>query len=145
MMEISSKLRYVLLALLELAKYYDQGKYLQIEQIAAFQQIPDRYLGQLLMMLRRSGLVRSQRGAKGGYLLSRSPKQITLLEILSCVDGMNGQEESNFNQSTMENQMIKDIWQEATTAAMMVFGSYTLQDLCDRTQQMQQRQPMYYI
>ena len=77
-MELSCKVRYALLALMELTSHYEQGKFLQIEQIVASQQIPDRYLAQLLMTLRRGGFVRSQRGAKGGYLLAREPWQITL-------------------------------------------------------------------
>ncbi|WP_339327869.1 Rrf2 family transcriptional regulator [Anabaena catenula] len=146
MMEISSKVRYALLALLELARYYERGEYLQIEQIANVQQIPDRYLGQLLMILRRSGLVRSQRGAKGGYLLSKPPQQITLLEILTCLDGINTHEKFQKPEfSTMENMIIVGIWEEAAGAAIAVFEGYTLQDMWDKRQQVQQIQPMYHI
>lgn len=120
-MEMSSKVRYALLALLVLAKYYEQGKVLQIEQIASLQQIPDRYLGQLLMMLRRCGLVRSQRGAKGGYLLNKAPQEITLLQILACMEGSQNQEECNYSEClNMEDTIIQEIWQEATIAAMAV-------------------------
>lgn len=120
-MEMSSKMRYALLALLVLARYYEQGKVLQIEQIASLQQIPDRYLGQLLMMLRRCGLVRSQRGAKGGYLLNKAPQEITLLQILACMEGSQSQEECNYSESlNMEDTIIQEIWQEATIAAMAV-------------------------
>lgn len=145
-MEMSSKMRYALLALLVLARYYEQGKVLQIEQIASLQQIPDRYLGQLLMMLRRYGLVRSQRGAKGGYLLNKAPQEITLLQILACMEGSKSQEECNYSESlNMEDTIIQEIWQEATIAAMAVFGDYTLQDLCDKQQQRQVLDPMYHI
>lgn len=75
-MELSSKVRYALLALLELASHHEQGEFLQIEQLATGQQIPERYLAQLLMALRRCGIVRSQRGAKGGYALAKKPQQI---------------------------------------------------------------------
>ena len=80
--ELSCKSEYALLALIELATHYSSGEPLQIRQIAAQQNIPDRYLEQLLATLRRYGLVRSQRGAKGGYLLAREPWKITLLEVV---------------------------------------------------------------
>jgi Rrf2 family protein len=86
MVEISCKTEYAILALIELAAHYDQGEPLQIRFIAAQQNIPDRYLEQLLATLRRGGVIRSQRGAKGGYLLAREPWKITLLEILNCLE-----------------------------------------------------------
>lgn len=81
MMEISSKIKYTLLALLELTRYYEQEEFLQIEQIAVSQQIPDRYLGQLLMSLRRCGLVCSQRGVKG---VINSANLLKKLHCLKC-------------------------------------------------------------
>ncbi|HEY9826719.1 MAG TPA: Rrf2 family transcriptional regulator, partial [Stenomitos sp.] len=86
-MELSSKSEYALLALMALADRFQGNDPLQIRQIAARQDIPDRYLEQLLATLRRSGLVRSQRGAKGGYMLAREPWQITVLEVIRCIEG----------------------------------------------------------
>ncbi len=145
-MELSAKVRYALLALLELTKYHEPGEFLQIEQIAAFQQIPDRYLGQLLMVLRRCGIVRSQRGVKGGYMLSKTPREITILEILTCLEGTSILEQSESKEPiNIENMIILEVWQEATQAAMAVFGRYTLQDLYDKLQHDQYINPMYYI
>lgn len=146
MMEISSKVKYTLLALLELTRYYDQEEFLQIEQIAACQQIPDRYLGQLLMSLRRCGLVRSQRGVKGGYQLNKPPEEITVLEVLTCLEGAATQEYGEPGESlTMENMILKEVWHEATKAALTVFGSYTLKDLYEKQQASRLLNPMYYI
>src|SRR5689334_17765944 len=86
--ELSCKSEYALLALLEMATHYESGEPMQIRQIAAQQNIPDRYLEQLLATLRRAGIVKSQRGSKGGYLLSREPWKITLLQILECLEGL---------------------------------------------------------
>ena len=145
-MELSAKVRYALLALLELTKYHEPGEFLQIEQIAAFQQIPDRYLGQLLMVLRRCGIVRSQRGVKGGYMLSKTPREITILEILTCLEGTSILEQSESKEPiNIENMIILEVWQEATQAAMAVFGRYTLQDLYDKLQHDQYINPIYYI
>ena len=145
-MELSnSKVRYALLALLKLANHYEQG-FLQIDQIAAGQQIPDRYLAQLLMMLWCCGLVRSQRGAKGGYILARAPQQITLLEVVTCLEGTRKLEpQGQLGSPTPETYAIESVRQEITTAAIAVLQGYTLQDLHEKRDQYQQSNPMYYI
>jgi Rrf2 family protein len=79
--ELTCKSEYAILALLELAAHYDSGEPLQIRQIAALQDIPDRYLEQLLATLRRGGLIKGIRGTKGGYVLAREPREITLLML----------------------------------------------------------------
>ncbi|MEH1892216.1 MAG: Rrf2 family transcriptional regulator [Nostoc sp.] len=128
MMEISSKFRYTLLALLELAKHHEQGELLPMEQIAFVQQILEHYLEQIFMILRRSSLAYSRRGVKGGYLLSNPPEQITLLEILNCLEGVNSQQQCVDASQTIGNILIQQIWQEAMSSAMTVFEGYTLRD-----------------
>ena len=144
-MELSCKSEYALLALLELAAHYQSGEPLQIRQIAARQSIPDRYLEQLLASLRRHGLVRSQRGAKGGYLLARGPWQITLLDIVDCIEGLDTQAESHHSKETPEKVVVRETWQEAYQAANAVLQGYSLQDLAERRDAKQQLDIMYYI
>lgn len=145
-MELSCKSEYALLAVLELASQYDKGEPLQIRQIAAQQHIPDRYLEQLLASLRRCGVVRSQRGAKGGYLLAREPWKITLLDVVGCIEGLDcGLPEDNSNPKTVENAVVLDVWQEARDASYAVLQKYTLQDLCQLRDAKQQHDIMYYI
>lgn len=145
-MELSAKVRYALIALLELARNYDRGKYLQIEHIAVEQQIPDRYLAQLFMTLRRGGIVRSLRGARGGYLLAKPPTQITVMEVIDCLEGTANQDRRiQPTSETLEISLLQEIWQEAQQAAMAVLVSYTLQDLCDKQDKGQQWNQMYYI
>lgn len=135
-----------MLALLTLVDHYHQGDLIQIRQIAAQQNIPDRYLEQLLATLRRSGLVCSQRGARGGYLLAREPWKITLLEIINCIEGREIQPiKAPPTTLTVEKAVVHEVWQEAHQAANTVFSHYTLQDLCDRTAAKQQMDFMYYI
>lgn len=145
-MELSCKSEYALLALLELATKYNEGEPLQIRQIAAQQNIPDRYLEQLLATLRRGGLVKSQRGAKGGYLLAREPWRITLLEVLGCLEGLdNCSSEDDTNPKTLESAVVEEIWQEARQAANLVLQKYTLQNLCEQLAAKRQVDIMYYI
>lgn len=145
-MELSCKCEYAVLALLLLGDHYPQGEPLQIRQIAAQQHIPDRYLEQLLATLRRSGLVCSQRGARGGYLLAREPWKITLLEIINSIEGRESQPETMLQTDlTAERAVVQELWQAADQAASTVLKNCTLQDLCDRTDAKKQIDLMYYI
>ncbi len=145
-MELSCKSEYALLSLLELAAHRSNGEPVQIRQIALRQNIPDRYLEQLLANLRRHGLVRSQRGAKGGYLLAREPWRITLLEIVDCIEGLSPQPPGSTQKvETIERAVIYEAWQEANQAARAILKNYTLQDLYERRESQQQLDIMYYI
>lgn len=85
-MRISTKGEYGLKAMLDLALQHG-GPPTQIREIAERQGIPQRYLEQLLLRLRQAGLVASQRGASGGYSLSRPPARITVEEIIEALEG----------------------------------------------------------
>ncbi|MDJ0800375.1 MAG: Rrf2 family transcriptional regulator [Calothrix sp. MO_167.B12] len=146
-MELSCKSEYAILALLELATKYQSGEPMQIRQIAAQQNIPDRYLEQLLATLRRGGIVKSQRGSKGGYLLAREPWKITVFEILACLEGLDKVKkcEEEIQPQTVESSVIEEIWQEACQAANSILETYTLADLCEKRDARQQLNIMYYI
>jgi Rrf2 family protein len=144
--ELSCKSEYALLALLELTTHYGDGEPLQIRQIAAEQNIPDRYLEQLLATLRRSGLVRSQRGARGGYMLAREPWKINLLEVIGCIEGLDTKPtESNAEPKSIGGAVIWEVWQEACQALDTVLQKYTLQDLAEKRDARRQLDIMYYI
>lgn len=145
-MELSCKNEYAILALIELAAHFNNGEPLQIRQISQQQQIPDRYLEQLLATLRRGGLVRSQRGARGGYVLAREPWKITLLEVLTCLEGADSQPiDQDTPVKTVESAVISELWNEAHQAAQAVLQRYTLQDLCEKRDARRQLDIMYYI
>lgn len=144
-MELSCKSEYALLALVELSLHYGKGEPLRICQIAAEQKIPDRYLEQLLATLRRNGFVKSQRGAKGGYLLTREPWKITLLDIISCIEGFDAKAKEVKSPETTEGAVVSEVWQQARLASEKVLESYTLQDLVDKRNARQQIDLMYYI
>jgi Rrf2 family protein len=144
--EISCKSEYAILALIELATYYQSGEPLQIRQIAAQQKIPDRYLEQLLATLRRGGLVKSQRGSRGGYLLMREPWKITIFEILECLEGLDIKvSEEETKPKTLDSGVVEEIWQEARQAANSVLQKYTLADVCEKRDSRKQLDIMYYI
>lgn len=85
-MKISTKGDYATRALQELSMHYNEGP-LRIEEIAQRQDIPVRYLEQLLLILKRAGYLESKRGVRGGYYLAKSPHLITLGEIIRLMEG----------------------------------------------------------
>ena len=83
-MRLNTKVRYGARAMLELALHYQEGP-ASLSQIAAAQEISEKYLELLFASLRSAGLVHSQRGARGGYTLARPPEQITLRDIFGAL------------------------------------------------------------
>ena len=85
-MKLSTRSRYGIHAMFDLAKNNGEGPQ-AIRSIAERQNVPEQYLEQLIGPLRRSHLVRSVRGAGGGYLLARLPKDITIGQIVRALEG----------------------------------------------------------
>lgn len=85
-MKLSKKSEYGLRALLELTQFYGKET-LQRQQIAERQHIPVEFLEQILLALKRAGLLASRRGIKGGYTLIKSPDEITLGQVIRILDG----------------------------------------------------------
>lgn len=145
-MELSLKSEYAILAMVELANHFVLDQPLQIRQIAAQQNIPDRYLEQLLATLKRQGLVKSQRGSKGGYILAREPWEISLLEIIQGIEGSDSNnDQDKVGQGKPSAAVIREVWELAQKAAADVLDDCTLKDLCDRQRQRQTATAMYYI
>src|SRR5947209_16703965 len=90
MISITTKSPYALSALVELHHHGDRGP-VPIGELARRGAIPVQFLEQLFATLRRAGLLRSQRGVKGGYSFQRPPGEITVLEVVELLDGPLGQ------------------------------------------------------
>ena len=86
-MKDGSRGDYGLRALVYLAARVEHGKPVQIHAIAERQQIPEDYLRQLLVQLRAAGLVKSVRGPHGGYLLAKTPLEISMGEVIEVLEG----------------------------------------------------------
>ncbi len=85
-MKLTMKSDYGLRAILDLAQRYGQGP-IQCSDIARRQAIPEYYLDQLLIAMRKASLIRSVRGPQGGHLLARPPAQIMMGEVIQALDG----------------------------------------------------------
>ncbi len=86
-MNISSRCEYACRAMVELAKHENSDDPVTAVSIAERRRIPEKYLVHILLQLKRVGLVRSVRGAQGGYLLARPADDITLADIVRAIDG----------------------------------------------------------
>ena len=85
-MKISTRVEYGMLALADIALYAENGTSVSAPDIAERQSISQKYLEQILTQLRQAGLIRAQKGLRGGYALSREPDKISIAEILNALD-----------------------------------------------------------
>ncbi|MGE4170162.1 MAG: Rrf2 family transcriptional regulator [Candidatus Margulisiibacteriota bacterium] len=113
MITISTKGKYGLAAMTVLAEHFNQGP-IQIKTIADRHQIPQNYLEQLLVQLKRAGLVKSFRGSSGGYALARAPEQIQAAEVLNCLEGP-------CRLCDNHEDVLAGFWQEAEAKVSAVF------------------------
>lgn len=120
MISVTSKSRYAVVALAELAVSGDQP--VPIAQIADRRQMPVQFLEQLFSTLRRDGLLQSRRGVKGGYTLARPAEEITVLEVVQALDGQVGEEAREAG----------GIWKEGVEAMRDVFTRTTIADIAAR-------------
>ncbi len=85
-MRLSAKAQYACIAMLELAGSHPEAQLVQVKTIADAHGISSRFLVQILLQLKQHGLVRSTRGAAGGYELTRRPESISLADIIHAID-----------------------------------------------------------
>jgi len=146
-MELSAKIEYALISLLEMANHPTPNEPIQIKYIAEKQGIPERYLEQVFAALRMAGILRSQGGNRGGYLLVRKPWQITLLEVVTCLSESASSDSSDqvSKELSLDRAIVRDIWKESQQSALNILQQHTIQDLCQQRQIRQQLNGMYYI
>src|SRR6267378_5714851 len=86
-MKLSAKSDYAARAVLGLARHYQSGESMRVDDLAAEQAIPPNYLVQILIELKAQNIVKSLRGKEGGYLLARPPAEISLGDVLRSIHG----------------------------------------------------------
>ena len=132
MISVTSKSRYAVVALAELAR--SGSAPVPIGQVAERRGIPVQFLEQLFATLRRAGILTSHRGAKGGYTLARPASEIDVLEVVQALDGVVGE----------EGKEAGGIWEEGVESLREVFRSTTIADIASREPEEADRR-MYYI
>jgi len=126
MMKVSAKAEYACLALLALAQHGQGPPPLRIREIAESHGIPERYLVQILLQLKGSGLVSSIRGASGGYRLARPPGQIALSDVLKAIDGPDTLQHEPVMETLPAARALAGVWNRVRAAERGVLDSTTL-------------------
>jgi Rrf2 family cysteine metabolism transcriptional repressor len=133
-MKISTKGRYGLRAMVDLA-VNGMGDYIPLKMIAERENISENYLEQVFSMLRKSDLVKSIRGAQGGYALSKEASKITVGEVLRALEGelsITGDDpDSMQGGKTIEATINTVVWQSVNNSINSVVDSITLENLVD--------------
>lgn len=134
-MKISTKGRYALRMLLDLAEHKNDG-YIALKDIAERQDISKKYLEQIVPLLHRSDILLTNRGFQGGYMLAKSPDKYTVGDILRITEGSLSPVaclDSDVNQcERKEFCMTLDIWKGLNKVITEYLDSITLQDIIDK-------------
>ena len=147
-MNISMKSRYAVRALTELARREETapGKPVRLGDIAHSRDMPLQFLEQVFSALRRAGVVRSRRGAAGGYSLARPAAEISVLEVVAALDGVPSPAECTQGLcEQVDGCGAASVWIEAQQALATVLGGTTIGDLLAREDALRGRAPMYHI
>lgn len=132
-MKLSTRTRYGMRAILELAESYGNGA-LRLKTIAGHQELSVKYLEQLMAILKSAGIVRSVRGPRGGYILAKPPGQIRVSECFICLEGpvitTECVEDDSFC-TRAEDCVTRQVWTQIQKAVMEVLDSMTLQNLVE--------------
>lgn len=130
-MKLSTKGRYGLKAMFELSISQHTGP-VPLKYIAKRQNISEQYLEQIFSALKKSGLVKSVRGAQGGYLLARAPKDITVGDVITVLEGPVSLSDCLIHEDVCKNAGIcvtKAVWEKIKKGIDEVTNSITLQDM----------------
>lgn len=140
-MKISTKGRYALRLMVDLAMTDSTGP-ISLKDVAERQKLSDKYLEQIVTPLSRAGLVRSVRGAGGGYLLTRKPEDYTVGDILRPLEGDLAPVECATDAEYCDRCtecVTLELWQEIHRAVSQVVDNVTLSDLVDRARKKQHK------
>jgi Rrf2 family protein len=137
----TSKLDYALRALLDLAAQAP-GVPAQSREIAQRQDIPESYLNQLLVILRRAGLVRSVRGSAGGYVLGAEPRRMTVAEVVDCLHGSDFLGELAGGSEAQTAAVIRRLQGRVSAALRAELERVTLAELLEDVQRLNQAQSL---
>ena len=144
-MKVSAKTNYACLAMLELASQYGDGRPVRIREIAALHGASPQFLVQILLQLKRSGLVASTRGAAGGYQINRPPEEVSLGEVVAAITGSadKGDGDGRGAQPSTAADVLTQTWRELAVAEQEKLRGISLADMLDRINDHHER--MYHI
>lgn len=134
-MMISTRGRYALRLMLDLAEHADEG-FIALKDIAKRQDISKKYLEQIIPILNRSGFLQTSRGFQGGYRLTKPAKDYTVLDVLNAAEGslapVSCLEGDENNCPRKAECLTLPVWQGLKTTVENYLGGITLQDILDK-------------
>ena len=139
-MKITTKVRYGLRALLQIAETYD-GNPVPLSSIADSQEISRKYLEQLVAALRRAGLIGSRKGVRGGYYMIKDPREISLWEVFCTLEGCTSLVECVSTPGICDRSdacTTRRIWELLEMKLQEFWESFTLYDLQQRLPEIMQ-------
>jgi Rrf2 family protein len=129
-MRLSRRARYALCGVFDLA-FNGHGEPIRVQQIGERQGIPHRFLEQIFRDLRRAGLVQGKRGPGGGYVLARSPEEITLRAVVEAVAGpISGADEHDVAGWAASAHRPDFLWSDLSERMLAVLGAIRVSDIC---------------
>jgi Rrf2 family transcriptional regulator, cysteine metabolism repressor len=148
-MKISTKGRYGLRAMLDIA-VNSAGDHVALKAIAERQNISENYLEQVFSILRKAGLVKSVKGAQGGYVLANNPSNTTVGEILRTLEGnltvYDDDGSVKNGEKTIESLLITNVWEKINESINSVVDAITLEDIVNEYRKLNGNQSlMFYI
>jgi Rrf2 family transcriptional regulator, cysteine metabolism repressor len=145
-MKLSTKGRYGVRLMFDLAINAGNGP-VSLKDIAARQEISEKYLSNIIPPLKNAGLLRSTRGAQGGYVLARDPREITLKDILLVLEGPMCLVECTEQPELCKRAddcLVRDIWSEVTGKMLEALDAFTLESMVEK-QKLREHVPSYDI
>jgi Rrf2 family protein len=145
-MKMSSKTEYALKTLADLA-FQDKETVTRIADIAHRQDIPVKFLEQILLILKSAGLVSSRRGAKGGYSLALPPSKITLASVVNLTDDylLSKPIRETREKQDKAKRPFEEVWTDMNNYILQKLQKTTLQTICDRIEELQNTKSMNYF
>jgi Rrf2 family cysteine metabolism transcriptional repressor len=138
---VSQKCQYALRALFELALRYPSDSVTTVAEISKAQNIPPRFLEQILSKIRTAGYIESRRGNQGGYVMTASPSGISVGEIIRFIEGADEsidclKKPGSSHCPFRGDCSFKDLWERAKSSMSDIFDATTFQDLIDKQRNM---------
>lgn len=147
-MKLSKKSDYALRAMIYLSMNYQKGA-VQIKEISTKERIPQKFLENILLTLRKVGILNSKMGLKGGYALARSPDLITLGDVIRVLDGtiapVDCVSQMSYKKCSEEiTCAIRGVMMNVRDAVTEVLDTMTFADMCKRTKDLMESNALTY-
>jgi Rrf2 family protein len=147
-MKVSLRATYGIMAAVDLAMHLGTAP-VQAKLIARRQAIPVRFLEQVLHGMKKAGLVSSLRGAQGGYVLSKKPSEVSVVEILEALDGplsspTGGVSQAHVRRLSKQELLLGKVWEEVYRAERGVLEAISVEELAEQQRVLEQERTLMY-